>query len=163
MPKNKIDIKYSSDCFHVQYFDEDPDGAEDRAGDGYYFQIEGEEGWSGAWHSEEEAEQEAFEELNRNEEKSIISELKQEGFLCVDHDSERMRFFKESEGRWFGIVLTSDFARAFESFGPGQSNVFTTIEIEENEEPTIGQRHKAARQACEVIELAMQPESGMKP
>jgi len=46
--------------FTVEYFDEDPDGDEGRAGDGYYFQLDGEDSWSGAWHSEEEAEQEAW-------------------------------------------------------------------------------------------------------
>lgn len=162
MSRTAIEIKYSTDCFNVEYFDIDPDGIEDRAGDGYYFQLVGENTWSGTWHSEEEAENEAFAELVRKEEAEIIAELKDEGFLCVDHDRERMRFFKEAEGRWFGIVVRADFVRAFESFGPAQNNVFTTIDVEEDEEPTVGQRHKAARQALEVIELAMQPEAGMK-
>jgi len=39
----------------VEHFDDDPDGDEDRAGDGYYFRVIGEIGWSGAWDSEEEA------------------------------------------------------------------------------------------------------------
>jgi hypothetical protein len=163
MSKTEVEIKYSTDCFVIEFFDADPDGAEDRAGDGYYFQINGEESWNGTWHSEEEAEGEAFAELVRKEEQNIISELKTEGFLCVDHETDRMRFVKEHEGRWFGIVVTTDFARAFETFGPGKNHVFTTIEIEDYEEPMVGQRHKAARQAVEVIELAMQPEVGMTP
>jgi len=47
----------------IEFFDEDPDGDEDRAGDGYYYRIAGDDEWSGAWHSTEEAEDEAIEEL----------------------------------------------------------------------------------------------------
>lgn len=43
----------------IEHFDEDPDGDEDRAGDGYYYRKVGDEGWSGAWHSEDEAKTEA--------------------------------------------------------------------------------------------------------
>lgn len=45
--------------YEVERFEDDPDGDADRAGDGYYFQLTGEDSWSGAWHSEEEAEAEA--------------------------------------------------------------------------------------------------------
>jgi hypothetical protein len=47
----------------IEFFDEDPDGDEDRAGEGYYYRIAGDSEWSGAWHSTEEAEDEAIEEL----------------------------------------------------------------------------------------------------
>lgn len=46
----------------IEHFDEDPDGDEDRAGDGYYFRKVGDETWSGAWGSEEEAKEMARED-----------------------------------------------------------------------------------------------------
>jgi len=47
----------------IGFFDDDPDGEEDRAGEGWYYRIAGDRSWSGAWHSEEDAEAEAIEEL----------------------------------------------------------------------------------------------------
>jgi hypothetical protein len=57
--------KMEDDPFEIEFFYDDPDGEEDRAGEGYYFRLTGEETWSGAWHSEDEAEEEAWDAIEQ--------------------------------------------------------------------------------------------------
>lgn len=53
------DIENHLDNVEIQFFDEDPEDDPDRAGDGWYFKLPDEDGWSGAWQSESEAMDEA--------------------------------------------------------------------------------------------------------
>lgn len=82
MQRDPIEI-VKFDDIEIQFFDEDPDGAPDRAGDGWYFRLPGDESWSGAWHSEEEAEEEARDEVHAVDLRSAASELLGRGFCRV--------------------------------------------------------------------------------
>ena len=147
-----------ADEVDYEYFDDDPDGEPDRAGDGIYFQLPGEEGWSGPWHSQEEAEGEAHQALEDMEKKGIIEDLKSEGYLCIGKDDLSLSFIAKHEDRWFAIDVTTDRVRARETFGFAQNKKIAVIDFEP-EEGVFGYRRRAAKEAVEAItlEIGSQP------
>ncbi|MNU27262.1 hypothetical protein D3C71_156480 [compost metagenome] len=119
--KQPIKVMNSLDDIEIQFFDEDPDGAEDRAGDGYYYRILGEDGWSGCWHSEDEAMDEALDDLRRQERKAIAEEAMEDGCLCVRNDETILEFVNKIDDRWFTILVNMEHyhVRAMEVFPSG--------------------------------------------
>ncbi|TLX16987.1 hypothetical protein [Rhizobium sp. MHM7A] len=143
-----------------QHFDADPDGDPDRAGHGLYFQLPGESSWSGPWHSEDEAEGEAYQALEAQEVRDLIRDLESEGYLCVEKNSapERISFINKIDDRWFAIDVTADRVRARETFGFGQNKIVELFDFEPSED-VFGYRRRAAKQAVDAIaqEIANQP------
>jgi hypothetical protein len=82
MEREPIEI-IKLDDVEIQHFDEDPDGASDRAGDGLYFQLPGEDSWSGVWHSEDECYEVAEQDLQTREERAWQSELEAAGYRRI--------------------------------------------------------------------------------
>jgi hypothetical protein len=146
------------DQVEYQYFDSDPEGEPDRAGDGIYFQLPGEVSWSGPWHSQDQAEGEAHQALEDREIKAIIDDLKNEGYLCVEKNDDRMSFVTKVEDRWFAVDVTADRVRARETFGIGQNSDISVMDFEP-EDGVFGYRHRAAKQAIEAVaeEIGNQP------
>lgn len=145
-----------------QYFEHDPDDETDRAGDGIYFQLPGEEGWNGPWHSQEQAEGEAYQALEETEIKAIIEDLKAEGYLCIGKDDLSLNFIAKTDDRWFAIDVTADRVQARETFGFGQNAKIAVIDFEP-EEGVFGYRRRAAKEAAEAIgmEIDNQPKMRM--
>lgn len=143
-----------------EHFDTDPDGDPDRAGDGIYFQLPGESSWSGPWHSQDEAEGEAYGALDAQEISDFIRDLESEGYLCVEKNStpERISFINKIDDRWFAIDVTADRVRARETFGFGQNKTIELFDFEPSE-GVFGYRRRAAKQAVDAIaqEIANQP------
>lgn len=79
MARKPVEI-ISLDDIEIEQFDHDPDGDPDRAGDGLYFKLPGEETWSGVWHSEEQCLEEAEEELKAREMLAWQVELEADGY-----------------------------------------------------------------------------------
>lgn len=160
MSKDTITLT-NADQVEYQYFDEDPDNDPDRAGDGIYFRLPGEQDWSGPWHSESEAEGEAYQALEDKEGKSIIEDLKNEGYLCIQKDDLNMSFVTKSDDRWFAIDVTADRVRARETFGFGQNTNISVIDFEPLE-GVFGYRRRSARQAIEAIAQEIENQPTMK-
>lgn len=147
-----------------EHFDLDPDGDPDRAGDGIYFQLPGESSWNGPWHSEDEAEGEAYQALEAQEINRIILDLTSEGYLCVEKNDtpQHISFINKIDDRWFAIDVTADRVRARETFGFGQNTSLAIFDFEPSE-GVFGYRRQAAKQAIDAIaqEIANQPKMGM--
>lgn len=160
-----------SEC-EISYFVEDPDGVEDRAGDGYYYQVPGEEGWSGPWHSEEEAENELRDDLSYKEDKVIKKILLDEGWIIskydtvesifVDVDDKSYPFYlNKIEGRWFEATVIDDCVNINEK-NPMDPNSSTLIqnktnvdEEEEEEEIVYGIKIALVKSALEALHAAL--------
>jgi hypothetical protein len=83
MDKPDIRLIDATDDVEYQYFGEDPDGDEDRAGDGLYFRIPGEDGWSGPWHSHDQAVEEAKDTLQIMQRNAISKEFADAGYVAL--------------------------------------------------------------------------------
>lgn len=138
--KQPIKVMNSLDDIEIQFFNEDPDGAEDRAGDGYYYCISGEDGWSGCWHSEDEAMDEALDDLRRQERKAIIDEALEDGCLCVKKDEAVLEFVNKIDDRWFSLLVNIEqyHVRAMEVFPSGGR----TKLLDTNDERVLPERMK---------------------
>lgn len=167
--KQPIRILNSLDDIEIQFFDEDPDGAEDRAGDGYYFRVAGEEGWSGSWHSEDEAMDEAVESMLYTERRNIVEEAAVDGFQCVRNDDDGIALKKKIDGRHFRILVDFENYRvhAKERFLSGEEESILDTEVEdllpekmEGEEET-GHLQTVVRNAIEAVEARLAPALAM--
>jgi hypothetical protein len=159
-----------SEC-EITYFDEDPDGVEDRAGDGYYYQVPGEAGWSGPWHSEEEAENELRDDLAYKEDKVIKKMLLDEGWIIskydtvesifVDVDDKSYPFYlNKIEGRWFEATVFDDCFNINEKNSlDAKSNIVilnkTSVDEEKDEEIIYGNKIALAKSALEALHAAI--------
>jgi hypothetical protein len=110
MEREPIEITKLDDI-EIQHFDEDPDGDHDRAGDGLYFQLPGEDNWSGVWHSEDDCYQAAEQDLKMKEVRAIESELGAGGFhkFSDDHwygtDARYQKFAHKADEHYYVLVI----------------------------------------------------------
>lgn len=174
--KEPIRILNSLDDIDIQFFDEDPDGEEDRAGDGHYFQISGEEGWSGAWHSEEQAHEEAIESLRDKERRNIVAEAIEDGYFCIRNDETGIDLINKVDDRWFRVFVDVENhrIRAVELSGNGglttivDTNDELALPEEERmlpekmeHEEEFGRYHVVVRAAFEAIAARAEPSLSM--
>jgi hypothetical protein len=147
-----------------EHFDTDPDGDPDRAGDGIYFQLPTESSWNGPWHSQDEAEEEAYKALEALENSELVRDLERDGYLCIEKNGTQWQisFINKIDDRWFAIDITADQVRARETFGFGQNKIVELFDFQPSES-VFGYRRRAAKQAVDAIsqEIANQPKLGM--
>lgn len=141
----------------IQYFDEDPDGDPDRAGDGYYFQLPGEEDWSGPWHSEEEAEQELKDQLELNEDRAIERIFADEGWLGVSGPKDTFSYLNKIEDRWFSVMVGEVNVVLSEQTHNQSSPIRAVIGIEQDE-TTYGYRLQALKASLGVLKDGLEIE-----
>lgn len=167
--KEPIRILNSLDDIDIQFFDEDPDGAEDRAGDGYYFRISGEDGWSGAWHSEDEAMEEAVLSMAQTERRHIIEEAAGSGYLCVRDGDGEIDLVNKIDDRFFMIIVDIRNHRvlATENFPDGGREKILDTKGEDilpermEGEEEFGHFQTIVRTAIETIEARLAPAMSM--
>jgi len=147
-------LVHVSDC-EIEFFDEDPDGEPDRAGDGYYFRVPGDDSWSGPWHSEEEAEEELKEQLELNEERAIERIFADEGWLSVIGQKDTVSYLNKIEDRWFSIsigeknVVLSERTR-------GQSSPIRAVTEVEQDETIYGLHLQALKETLGVLKAGLE-------
>lgn len=148
----KPEIEYRNGSNHVScvYFDEDPDGDPDRAGDGWYFRIYDEDDWSGAWQSQTEAESEAIDALFARERKEIEAELASEGFAKTFwHGDDITTLSKWTDGTFYQVLI-----REHDVVATYTNMVRTGSLFNKQFAPwdnITGHRHAAVREAVEAI------------
>lgn len=104
MPNDEI-IYLGMKDVEISFFDQDPDGDEDRAGDGWYFQIPGDEGWDGPYHSEDETQAVIFQSLEDRDLRLARKELTQAGFRSVRfYPGGLERYARRGEGDTFVVI-----------------------------------------------------------
>lgn len=160
MPEEKP-IVYMNVADHVEIsqFDDDPDGEPDRAGDGYYFQIEGDEDWSGAYHSEEDAESEAKYALELREWNDIVKEMVGAGFSLTSSGGIDI-FEKKIDDEKYLVRVEEDVV-VLGREADQKYEVLNTVDIEDAE--GIGHSHKAVREVKHlVLEMKRSPENRLK-
>jgi hypothetical protein len=106
MDKPDIRLIDATDDVEYQFFDRDPDGDEDRAGDGVYFRIPGDEGWSGPWHSEDQAIQEATDTLQAKQKDAVFAEFRDAGYVVMPEMGGRFLFARAVDDV-YGFVQVS--------------------------------------------------------
>jgi hypothetical protein len=163
--KEPIKILNSLDDVTIEFFDKDPEGAEDRAGDGYYFNVAGLEGWSGAWQSEDVAMDEAIAAMLWAERRNIVEEAVESGYLCVQNDGSVIDMVNKIDDRWFRILVDFDKnrVRAVETFPSG--GVAAVLDTEDEKllpepmdgECETGHFQSVVRLAIEAIEERLMP------
>jgi hypothetical protein len=121
MEREPIEIRKLDDI-EIQHFDEDPDGDPDRAGDGLYFQLPGEDSWSGVWHSEDDCYEAAEGDLKMREQREFGQELEEAGFHPFMGD------------RWFGTDAR------YQKFARKEDDVYYVLGV-----------GKIGEQRCEVV------------
>lgn len=150
-----------SECT-ITYFDEDPDGEPDRAGDGYYYQLPGEEGWSGPWHSEDEAEDELRDDVANKESQAIEDLMLNEGWTVsryVEGDREQNPIhLNKIEDRWFEARFFGDCFTLEEKRPYSDPNSVIRISIKNDdvdEDVIYGANIGAAKSALEALKVAL--------
>lgn len=145
-----------SDC-EIEFFDDDPDGEPDRAGDGYYFRVPGDDSWSGPWHSEEEAEQELHEQLELNEDRTIERLFADEGWLAVIGQKDTVSYVNKIEDRWFSVMVGDVNVVLSERTRDENSPIRAVIEIEQDE-TIYGLRLQALKNTLGVLKVGLEIE-----
>lgn len=147
---NEISYRSVDKDIDIAFFAEDPDYEDGRAGDGYYYKYNDGETWSGPYHSDEEAEKEAREELHRQEMHEIQHELKTEGFIkSFDNWFTLVCFSKLKDSVLYQVMITEkeDVVATYTNMiGVGEiyrANVGT--------HDSTGYLHQTIREACEKI------------
>jgi hypothetical protein len=149
-PEIKL-INYEKDV-EVSFFDEDPDNDAGRAGDGYYFQLPGDESWDGAYQSETEALEEARRTLFYAELAAVKADLQNDGYLLMrnEDDDDGMLFVTKAKDRWFEIFVKDDTVAFAERFEYPSKTEIGSIKFDDGQE-TFGHMHRAVRQAAAEI------------
>jgi hypothetical protein len=153
MSKTEIKLVNYVNDVEYEHFDQDPDGDEMRAGDGLYYKLPGEDGWSGVYHSQEEAEEDARHTLFYGEIEAISKELEADGYFLLRSDDAGQQFVLKAKDRAFEILINDDVITYGERFRSGvEASLKTMGKIEfDNGQETFGHQHRAARQAAEAI------------
>lgn len=147
-----------SDC-EIEFFDDDPDGEPDRAGDGYYFRVPGDDSWSGPWHSEEEAERELKEQLELNEDRAIERLFADEGWLAVIGQKDTVSYLNKIEDRWFSISIGDKNVVLSERTRNQSSPIRAVNEIEQDQDdPMYGLRLQALKNTLGVLKVGLEIE-----
>lgn len=168
-----MDIENSilfSEC-EISYFDEDPDEEENRAGDGYYYRLPGEDGWSGPWHSEEEAEEELRVDVAYKESEDIKKLFLDEGWILArndiipsiyvdEEDQPCPVYMNKIDGRWFEAKIL-DFRLSIEEKNQYENNPIFNIVIshqnvsDDDQDVIYGRKFASAKGALEALKEAM--------
>lgn len=162
-------IIHPEDDVEIEFFDEDPDGDADRAGDGYYYQVAGDDSWAGAYHSVTEAEEAVRESLEHWDMLGAY-QLFPFGFrnlgtsYCVVKDdldaAVRMGFVVEKDRVYaytqFGKVVIENNVPAL--VVDGNRTVLDTVEIDPELE-TYGHRRAAVMDIYARLDPSYRPAS----
>jgi hypothetical protein len=152
-----VAASYRTDLYTTNFFDADPDGDESRAGDGWYFQIDGETGWNGAWHSEDEAEKEAGKALATGESRDAVADLVASGYILASISADDAEsFLGKFDERWFSITTSKDRIEMTERFPAGGRTTRTVFAVEpSDDDPVIGNFRNAVRSAINSVTAAV--------
>lgn len=144
----------------VCWFDEDPDGEQDRCPDGYFWRVDGTKSWDGSYSSEEQALDELADSLRYAEFRRYENELSRFGFKwsVSENTPKDSRLYKrQANGFDFAINVQDDQIVAMTAKSREDGSAFnaksadTICEIPISDEDLFGLTHFAVRKAMAAL------------